>query len=36
MLKREILNLKASGTAILFSTHNLTAAGELCNKTIQL
>lgn len=36
MLKQEILNLKASGTAILFSTHNLTAAGELCNKTIQL
>ena len=36
MLKQEIMNLKASGTAILFSTHNLPAAGELCNKTIQL
>lgn len=36
MLKREILRLKEEGTAILLSTHNLQAASELCNKTIQL
>lgn len=36
MLKQEILALKASGTAIIFSTHNLQAADELCDKTIQL
>lgn len=36
MLKAEILRLKEQGTAILLSTHNLQAAGELCDKTIQL
>ncbi len=36
MLKRELTALKASGTAILFSTHNLQAADELCDKTVKL
>ena len=36
MLKREVLRLKEQGTAILLSTHNLQAAGELCDKTFEL
>lgn len=36
MLKRELSALKSSGTAILFSTHNLQAADELCDKTVRL
>lgn len=36
MLRREIAALKADGTAILLSTHNLQAADELCDKTISL
>lgn len=36
MLKDEIKRLKEQGAAILLSTHNLQAAGELCDKTIQL
>ena len=36
MLRREILRLKASGTAILLSTHNLQAASDLCDNTLQL
>ena len=36
MLKREILRLRDEGTAILFSTHNLQAANELCDKTVRL
>ena len=36
MLRREILCLKASGTAILLSTHNLQAAGDLCDNTLRL
>jgi ABC-2 type transport system ATP-binding protein len=36
MLKREIMRLRDEGTAILFSTHNLQAADELCDKTVQL
>ena len=35
-LKGEILRLKGEGAAILLSTHNLQAASELCDKTIQL
>ena len=36
MLKRELLALKASGTAIVISTHNLQAANELCDKEVHL
>lgn len=36
MLRREISALKASGTAILLSTHNMQAASELCDKTVRL
>ena len=36
MLKREVRRLKAQGTAILLSTHNLQAAGELCDNTVSL
>lgn len=36
MLKREIMRLRDEGTAILFSTHNLQAADELCDKTVRL
>ena len=36
MLRREIERLRANGTAILLSTHNLQAASDLCIKTIQL
>ena len=36
MLTREIQRLKAEGTALLLSTHNLQAANELCDKTIAL
>ena len=36
MLIRELQRLKQDGAAILLSTHNLQAATELCDKTIQL
>ncbi len=36
MLRREIQGLKAAGTAIILSTHNLQAASELCDKTVRL
>ncbi len=36
MLRREIQALKAVGTAIILSTHNLQAASELCDKTVRL
>ena len=36
MLQREIQRLKEQGTAVVLSTHNLQAAAELCDKTIQL
>lgn len=36
MLRREIERLRADGTAILLSTHNLPAAADLCTKTVQL
>lgn len=36
LLKREIACLRSQGTAILFSTHNMQAASELCDKTISL
>lgn len=36
MLRREIARLKAAGTAILLSTHNLQAANDLCDNTLQL
>lgn len=36
MLRREILSLKAAGTAVLLSTHNLQAASDLCDNTLQL
>ena len=36
MLRREIADLRSHGTAILLSTHNLTAADTLCIKTVQL
>ena len=36
MLKREIVGLKANGKILIISTHNLQAAGELCDSTIQL
>lgn len=36
MMGREVTRLKAQGVAILLSTHNLPAAGELCDKTIKL
>ena len=31
MLKREILRLKKEGTTIIFSTHNMPSAEELCD-----
>ena len=31
LLKREILRLKAEGTTIIFSTHNMPSAEELCD-----
>lgn len=36
MLKQELTALRAAGAAILFSTHNLQAANELCDKTVKL
>lgn len=36
MLRREIERLRADGTAVLLSTHNLQAAADLCTKTVQL
>ena len=36
MLRREVLTLKGSGTAIIMSTHNIQAAGELCDKEVRL
>lgn len=36
MLRREIQGLKAVGTAIILSTHNLQAVSELCDKTVRL
>lgn len=36
MLKQQLMRLKDSGTGILFSTHNLQAASEMCDKTVQL
>lgn len=36
MLRSEIANLRNHGTTVLLSTHNLQAAADLCNKTIQL
>lgn len=36
MMGREVTRLKEQGAAILLSTHNLQAAGELCDKTIKL
>ena len=36
MLRREVLRLKAAGTAILLSTHNLQAASDLCDNTLRL
>lgn len=36
MMGREVTRLKAQGAAILLSTHNLQAAGALCDKTIKL
>ena len=36
MLRNEIRCLSAAGTAILLSTHNLSAASDLCTKTIGL
>lgn len=36
MLRTEIAALRDRGAAILLSTHNLQAAAELCDKTIQL
>lgn len=36
MLKQQLMRLKADGTGILFSTHNLQAASEMCDKTVQL
>ena len=36
LLRRELLNLKQAGTAVLLSTHNLQAADELCDKTVKL
>lgn len=36
MLRREVAALKAEGTAILLSTHNLQAAAELCDNTVRL
>ena len=36
LLKHEIDTLRRQGTAILFSTHNLQAAAELCHKTVKL
>ena len=36
MLKREVSALKSSGTAIVISTHNRQAAGELCDREVRL
>ena len=36
MLTAQIQSLRASGTAIILSTHNLQAASALCDKTVQL
>lgn len=36
MLRNQIAGLKQKGTAIILSTHNLQAAADLCDKTIQL
>lgn len=36
MLKREVQSLKAAGTAVIISTHNLQAARELCDKEMRL
>ena len=36
MLRREIETLKRSGKATILSTHNLQAANELCDKTVNL
>ncbi|MBP3763460.1 MAG: ATP-binding cassette domain-containing protein [Bacteroidales bacterium] len=36
LLRGEVLRLKASGTAFIISTHNLQAAADLCDKTLQL
>lgn len=36
MLRKQIAGLKQKGTAIILSTHNLQAAADLCDKTIQL
>jgi ABC-2 type transport system ATP-binding protein len=32
LLKQEILNLKAKGSTIIFSTHNMSSVEELCDK----
>ena len=36
MLKGEIESLRTHGAAILLSTHNLQAATELCDKTVEI
>lgn len=36
MLKCEIAALKAAGTAIVLSTHNIQAADELCDRRVKL
>ncbi len=36
MLRREILALKGRGKAVIFSTHNLQAASELCDKNVRI
>lgn len=36
MLCREIRRLASEGTTVLLSTHNLQAAAQLCNKTLEL
>lgn len=36
MLRNQIAGLKQQGIAIILSTHNLQAAADLCDKTIQL
>lgn len=36
MLKSEIESLRTQGAAILLSTHNLQAATELCDKTVEI
>ena len=35
-LKAEVAALRAAGTAVILSTHNLQAAAELCDRTIRL